>query len=97
MQLGNRIIYNQDGEILFQMGEMQGDVLPRKEINELHFIDLEYGEVDTQMHRIVGIDIATNKPILEVLEVIETEEQKLIRELEDALLLSADAEMGGIL
>ena len=41
MQIGNRIIYDQDGQIIYQIGEMQGDVLPRKDITELNYIDLE--------------------------------------------------------
>lgn len=97
MQVGNRIIYNQDGEIMTQLGEMQGDVLLRKEITKLHYIDLEYASINHQTHRIIGIDVETQQPILETIEVIETEDQKRIRDLEDALLLAADAEMGGIL
>lgn len=68
LQVGNRIIFDQDGEIIFQLGEMQGDVLPRKEITSLDYIDLEYGEVDFSTHRIVGVDTGKRKPILEVVE-----------------------------
>ena len=66
LQVGNRIIFDQDGEIIFQLGEMQGDVLPRKEITSLDYIDLEYGEVDFSTQRIVGVDLETRRPILEV-------------------------------
>lgn len=97
MRIGDRILYDQDGQVLARMGEMQGDVLPRKEIINIHFIDLEYGEINSQTHRIVQIDIDTKKPILEEIPQILTPEQQRIRELEDALLLAADAEMGGIL
>ena len=97
MQVGNRIICDQDGEIIFQTGEMQGDVLARKEITELHVVDLEFGVINPLTHRIVGIDVETKRPILETVEIVESEEQKRIRELEDALLLAADAETGGIL
>ena len=97
MQIGNRIIFDQDGEVVYQTGEMRGDVLPRKEITELHFVDLEFGSINFETHRIIGIDVETKQPILEAVKIVETEEQKRIRELEDALLLVADAETGGIL
>lgn len=65
MQLGNRIFYNQDGEILFEQGEMQGDVLPRKEITAVYHVDIEYGAIDYTKYKIVGIDPLTSQPILE--------------------------------
>lgn len=97
MDVGNRIIYDQDGEIVFQTGEMTGDVLPRKEITELHLIDMEYGAVNFQTHRIIGIDLETKQPILEEIPIELTPEQQRIQELEDQLLLMADANTGGIL
>lgn len=97
MQVGNRIIYDQDGEIIFQSGEMQGDVQPRKEITKLNFIDLEYGAVNFTTHRIASIDPVTKKPVLESIEVMLTPEQQRIKDLEDQLLLMADSNTGGIL
>lgn len=98
MKIGNRVFYDQDGEILFQTGEIEGsDVLPRKAITELNYIDLGYGAVNTQTHRIVSIDPKTKQPILEELNIELTPEQQRIQELEDQLLLMADAETGGIL
>jgi len=95
--VGNRIIADQDGEIIFMTGEMSGDVLPRKEITELHCIDLGYGAIDFSTHKIIGINIETKEPIIETLSTTETDEQRRIRELEDALLLQAENEIGGIL
>lgn len=97
LQVGNRIIYDQDGEILFQTGEMQGDVLPRKEITELNFVDLEFGAIDFKTHRIVKIDPNTSKPILETIEHVLTPDQQRMKDLEDQVLLLADASTGGIL
>lgn len=97
MQVGNRIIFDQDGEIIFQTGEMQGDVLPRKAITKLDYIDLEYGEVNFFTHRIVGVNTETRKPILEEIHLEKTEEEKRIEELENQLLLAEDAAAGGIL
>ena len=96
MKVGNRIIFNQDGEILYQFGEMQGDVLPRKEITELNHIDLEYGEIDYSKYKIIGIDIETKQPILE--EIIrEKTSEEIIQELENQILLLEDEKVGGIL
>lgn len=97
MQIGERIIYDQDGEIIFQTGEMQGDVLPRKEITKLNAVDLEYGAVDLTKYRIVRVDPTTKQPVLEEIPIAITPEQQRIQELEDQLLLMADAETGGIL
>ncbi|QCT02736.1 hypothetical protein E6C60_2021 [Paenibacillus algicola] len=97
MQIGNRIIFDQDGEIMYQSGEMQGDVLPRKEVTSLDYVDLDYGAVNFQTHRIVRIDVDTKQPVLESLEIVLSPEQQRIKELEDQLLILADAETGGIL
>ncbi|OAB26384.1 hypothetical protein PMSD_25880 [Paenibacillus macquariensis subsp. defensor] len=97
MQVGNRIIFDNDGEIVYQTGEMQGDVLQRKEITELNFIDLKYGAINVQTHRIIGVDTITKQPILEEIPQILTPEQQQIKDLEDALLLATDNELGGIL
>ncbi|PAQ15091.1 hypothetical protein CD798_08595 [Bacillaceae bacterium SAOS 7] len=78
MNIGNRIIYDQDGEVIAELGEMQGDVLPRKEITELNFIDLEYGAIDYQTHRMLKIDPVTKQPILEEIPARLTEEQRFI-------------------
>ncbi len=97
MEIGNRIIFDHDGEIIAQLGEMQGDVLPRKEIKGLDFIDLEHGEIDYSKYRLVGIDLDMKKPILEEIEISKTPEQERIEELESQLLLMADELEGGIL
>lgn len=97
MQIGNRVIYDQNGKIVFQTGEIQGDVLPRKEITELNYIDLEYGEIDYSKYRIVGIDVETKEPILEEIIIEKTPEQQKIEELENQLLLLADELEGGVL
>lgn len=67
MQVGNRIIYDQDGEVLCQTGEMEGDVLPRKTITQLSCIDIPYKQVDFSKYRITRIDVNSQQPILEEL------------------------------
>lgn len=97
-RIGCRIICDQDGEIIDISGEMKGDVLDRKDIISLHHLDLDYGSINFITHKIVGVDLEMMKPILEELPIIETEEQKRIRELEeDVLLLQTENEIGGIL
>lgn len=95
MQIGNRIIYDQNGEIICQLGEMQGDVLPRKEITKLDYLDLKYGEIDYTKYRIVAVDIETRQPILEEIEIPQTPEQQKIEELENQILLMEDEKVGG--
>lgn len=96
MNIGNRVIYDQDGEILFQTGEMSGDVIPRKFISELHVIDLAYGEIPYS-HKLLKIDVLTKTPILEEIIIPKTAEQVRIEELENEILLMAEAEIGGVL
>lgn len=96
MQVGMRIIYDQDGEIVFNSGEMSGDVLPRKEVTKIEHVDLDYGVINFLTHRIVRIDPDTKLPVLEKLNVETTAEEK-IKELEDQILLMANENTGGIL
>ncbi|MDO0131855.1 hypothetical protein KLN18_12260 [Clostridioides difficile] len=97
MDRGNRVIYNQDGKIIFQTGEATGDVLEHDEITELHCIDVEYGSIDYTKNRIIGINIETKQPILEEIPVYLTEEEKRIQELENQILLNENEKVGGIL
>ncbi|MGN7478934.1 hypothetical protein ACTHOQ_13885 [Solibacillus silvestris] len=97
-QVGARLFYDKtDGEILVHLSEMQGVVSPRKTVQEIGIIDVPFGMINPLTHKIIGVNTVTNEPILEVLPIIETEEQRRIRELEDALLLQAESEVGGIL
>ena len=96
MNIGNRIIYDQDGEIIFQTGEMSGGVMPRKTISDLHVIDLAYGEIPST-HKLIKMDVLTKTPILEEIIFPKTAEQIRIEELEDEILLMAEAEAGGVL
>jgi hypothetical protein len=89
MNRGNRIYFDQDGEILLQTGDMSGDVLPHKEITKIDFIDLEYGEIDTTKFSITKIDVSTKKPFLQNIEIPLTPEQQRIIELENELLLAS--------
>ncbi|HBF4836997.1 TPA: hypothetical protein SOL12_001498 [Clostridioides difficile] len=97
MNRANRIIYNQTGKILLQTGEATGDLLPHDEITKLHCIDIEYGSVDYNKNRIIGINMETKQPILEEIPVFITEEEKRIQELENQILLNENEKVGGLL
>ncbi|EMJ5512785.1 hypothetical protein QCG18_002832, partial [Clostridioides difficile] len=48
-------------------------------------------------YRIVGINVETREPILEEIKVELTEEEKIIKELENQLLIAENEKVGGIL
>ncbi|MDI7817565.1 hypothetical protein QMM58_14415 [Clostridioides difficile] len=85
MERGNRVIYNQNGDIIFQTGEAIGDVLQHVEIKELHYLDLEFGSIDYSKQYIESINPITKEPVLKDIEVILTDEQKRLKALEEEL------------
>ncbi|MDB3084741.1 hypothetical protein C4097_09290 [Clostridioides difficile] len=85
MERGNRIIYDQDGKIIFQTGEATGDILEHDTITELHFLDVEYGSIDYSKQYIESINPITKEPVLKDVEVILTDEQKRLKVLEEEL------------
>ena len=94
MQIGNRIIFDEKGNILLQMGEMEGDVNPRGQID---YIDLEYGSIDYSTYYIESIDVVTKKPIVkEYPKANLTDEQLYIQELE-AKLATLTSKMSEVL
>ena len=85
MQIGNRIIFDEKGNILLQMGEMEGDVNPRGQID---YIDLEFGSIDYTTHYIESINVETKEPIIKEYPKQElTDEQMYIKELEEKLAI----------
>lgn len=85
MQIGNRIIFDEKGNILLQMGEMEGDVNPRGQID---YIDLEYGSINYATHYIESINVETKEPIVKEYPKQElTDEQLYIQELEAKLAM----------
>lgn len=96
-QIGNRIVFDQDGDIIVEFGEYQTDGEIRKSISSLDYIDLDYGSIDFSKYRIIKIDTDTKQPILEEIPHVLTPEEHRIKELEDALLLAEDQLTGGIL
>ena len=88
MQVGNRIIFDEKGNILFQMGEMEGYVEPRSKIKKLDYIDLEFGSIDYTTHYIESINVETKEPVIKEYPKQElTDEQMYIKELEEKLAI----------
>ena len=88
MQIGNRIIFDEKGNILFQLGEMEGYVEPRNKIEKLDYIDLEFGSIDYTTHYIESINVETKEPIIkEYPKAKLTDEQLYIQELEAKLAM----------
>ncbi|CZR99135.1 hypothetical protein CDFC105_70468 [Clostridioides difficile] len=85
MNRGNRIIYNQDGKIMFQTGEATGDVSEHDTITELHYLDIEFGSIDYSKQYIESINPVTKEPVLKNIEVVLTDEQKRLEALEKEL------------
>lgn len=84
-QIGSRIIFDEKGNILLQMGEMEGDVEPR---GQIYYIDLEYGSIDYSTHYIESINVETKEPVIKEYPKQElTDEQMYIKELEEKLAI----------
>ncbi|HBG2633490.1 TPA: hypothetical protein SOL91_002981 [Clostridioides difficile] len=97
MNRANRIIYDQTGKILLQTGEATGDILEHDTITELHYIDVEYGNIDYSKQYIESINPITKEPILKDIPIYLTEEEKRIQELENQILLNENEKVGGLL
>ncbi|QIC46313.1 hypothetical protein GAG94_03710 [Lysinibacillus sphaericus] len=100
---GNRIFYDSETGIkLWETGEIFESTEPmnHQEIKgEIKYVDIEIKSYDSLKCFISGINPETKEPVFEFYPVPElTEEQLLIKELEDdILLLKTDAQVGGIL
>ena len=85
MERGNRLIYNQEGKIIFQTGEATGDVLEHDTITELNFLDIEFGSIDYSKQYIESINPITKELNIKDIDVILTDEQKRLQALEKEL------------
>ena len=96
MQVGTRVIYEVESKnIVSVLHRMDGEVSERSN-EQLAYIDIPYDNFNPVTHFIEGVD-ENGDAIIKPLPIQETEEQRRIRELEDALLLQTDNELGGIL
>ncbi|MDO0007939.1 hypothetical protein KLM57_16965, partial [Clostridioides difficile] len=91
------IIYDNKGKVLFQGGEGKGDLIPYDKNMKVDWLEIKYNSIDYSKYRIVGINVETREPILEEIKVELTEEEKIIKELENQLLIAENEKVGGIL
>ena len=77
MQYGNLIVYDNDGVIWYQSGEMEGDLAPRTYPGGLNYIELPFGAMAGK--RVVSVDVSgeTHVPVFEDIPVTETTDQKI--------------------
>lgn len=81
MQRGSLIIYDKNGTIFLNTGDAGGDVLPHTIPQGLPYILTEFGELDGKIVKGVDVSIEPHRLILEDIPKIETEEEKLKKEL----------------
>ncbi|MBI6873731.1 hypothetical protein [Clostridium aciditolerans] len=98
IEIGRRIIYDKlNGKVLVDLGEMQGDVLPKEAIGGLDFIDLPYEQDSDKFSRVkkYHIDVNSKQVVFdELYEPVLTPEQR-IQNLENQLLLSENKNVEG--
>lgn len=82
MYTGNRVYYNQNGNIVFMSGEIEGGTEQRP-AETIKYIDIPTGTIDYSKVELKGVDVKKRKLIYEDLVPAETEEQRRIKELEE--------------
>ena len=97
LEVGRRIFFDEEGEIIFYEGQSRGNVVERKNIKKIEYIDLPYDYIDYEKYRIIGMNIETKQPILKEIPIYMNEEEKRIQELENQILLNENKKVGGIL
>lgn len=80
------VIFDQEGNVIIQSDNIE---------NHPESVHVTLVDIDWKKYQIEKFDMETKNPILK--EIPLTPEQQRIQELENELLLMADAETGGIL
>ncbi|EQC1536957.1 hypothetical protein [Clostridium botulinum] len=81
MQRGSLIIYDNTGKIFFNTGDAEGDVLPHTLPDGLPYIITKFGELNGKIAKGIDVTVTPHKLITEDIPHIETEEEKLKKEL----------------
>ncbi|AVK82465.1 hypothetical protein C3943_02330 [Lysinibacillus sp. B2A1] len=93
--IGSRVIYDEEtGRIEHQTGE-RPDGFPHNKITKLAYIDLPFGFIDQTKFYIESINPETGEPVVKPIPL--TPGMAKYKDLEDALLLLTDENLGGIL
>lgn len=85
MNRGSLIFYNENGEVLFVTGEVEGNVSPNILPKSLYCVEINFGELKGK--NLLCVDIETNKIITENIIKAQTEAER-IAELENIILES---------
>lgn len=83
MQIGSRLFYDQNGEILFHLAPTESDQ-PRKVITKVETLDLDPG-IDHTNLKMIGVNTVTREVNFEVVLPTKTDAERII-ELENLLL-----------
>jgi hypothetical protein len=89
IQVGRRIIFDKTtGEVIMDMGEMQGDVIERQHYDGISHVDLPYGYESDKFSRVKKwhIDVNTGLPVFDELAEPVLTPQEQIAELQQQLL-----------
>lgn len=88
MKRGNLIIYDNSGQIWYQSGDAEGDILPHNFPEGLPYIQTHFGDLDGK--RLMRVNVSSNphKLVTEDIIIPKTNEQLRIEELETQLLLN---------
>lgn len=93
-KISTRVFYDAaDGRILSTLHRVDGGI-PRQPITDLQYLDIPYEGFDPMVSDIERVE--DGKPII-ISTLVETEQERQIRELEDLLLMQAESEFGGLL
>lgn len=84
LERGSLIIYDNNGVIWYNSGDAKGSILPHDPPNGLPYIITEYGELNDKIVKGIDINVEPHKLILEDIPHMETEEEKLKKELLEA-------------
>jgi hypothetical protein len=91
MTRGNLVIYDLEGTIISQSGEMQSnaDIAPHKYPVGIPYIELPYGSMKWEEQQLIKIDVKTepHSPIFEKIDRVPTS-QETIETLENELLIA---------
>lgn len=94
MQIGKRIYYNQNGAIVCQLEEMNGNTLPRVYNEIVNYIDLPFG--DKTLENVLEFHIEDKQIVVDKrIESQSTPEEERIKELEDQLILKENESIEG--
>ena len=82
--LGNLVVYDANGYIIWQSGEQKGGWAERVYPVGVPYLEIPYGAMKYAIQRLVKIDVSSepHKPVFEAFEIRKTTEEQLAEALE---------------